>query len=447
MKRFSYYIVGLLLAGSATACGGDDTDGGIPDLGAAVNEVARQCGLACPGKKDVDGVEIKGVLEGNTSISGVAQVDAFFASVNNFRGAADGVSGGIEAQLALIRADFGIDAKADLKAELDAKIKANIEGGITVDYKPAECSVDAKATVEAQARCDVMATPGKLEVACKGSCELEANAELKCDANAELECSFTGPTVDCQGECSGTCEAKLDVAAKCEGTCRGECSGGCSAYSDSGATQCSGSCDGMCKGTCEAKASASAKCMGTCRGECKLSGPDAKCMGSAHASCKAKANAMIMCSGRCEGDFEPPMVSAECKASAKAEAKLNVECTPPEIAINYKLKANLDAMAKAKFELALKTFVKVRMPALMAAIGRANSIASAGEDLALAADGAVKAAVNTAIKGDVSFRAKFGLTCALGELPRVEMAMANASDRLTDNINAGLAVAGMIGVK
>src|SRR5262245_48775579 len=119
MKRFSYYIVGLLLAASAASCG-DDSDGGIPDLGAAVNEIARQCGLACPGKKDVDGVEIKGVLEGNTSIFGVAQVDAFFASVNNFRGAADGVSGGIEAQLALIKADFGIDAKADLKAELDA---------------------------------------------------------------------------------------------------------------------------------------------------------------------------------------------------------------------------------------------------------------------------------------------------------------------------------------
>ncbi len=446
MKRFSYMLVGLTLLGLSGSCGTDENGDPIIPGGKIVEEIAKACGLACPGDKDSEGVEIKGVLEGNASISGVAKVDAFFASVNNFRGAADGVSAGIEAQLKLIKADFGIAANADLATELKAKVAANVEGSLVIDYQPPVCAVDASATLEASARCEAEVNPGSVMVECKGSCELEASAELKCDAGAELNCTFTGPTVDCQGECSGTCEAKVDVAAKCEGTCRGECSGNCSAYSDSGATQCSGACDGMCKGTCEAKASASAKCMGTCRGECTLSGPDAKCEGSAHAECKAMASGSVMCKGKCEGDIEPPSASAECKASAKAEAKLNVQCTPPRLAASYRLKAGVDAKAQADFEAGIRTLISVRLPALTAAIKRGESVGQAGEDLALAANAAVKTSVNAAIKGNLGIRASFGLACAAKELPKVEMAVADSADRLTDNLNAGIKVTTALGM-
>jgi hypothetical protein len=445
MKRFSYCIVGLTLFGFAGSCGGDD-DNPLGDLGKVGEEIARQCGLACPGKKDAEGVEVKGVLEGNASISGVAQVDAFFASVNNFRGAADGVSAGIEAQLKLIKADFNIAANADLKTELQAKLKANLEGSLVIDYQPPKCAVDAQATIEAQARCEANVSPGSAMIECKGACEIEAGAELKCDANAELSCSFTGPTVDCQGECSGTCEAKLAAAASCSGTCRGKCSGNCSAYSDSGATQCAGACDGMCEGTCEAKVEAGAKCMGTCKGECTVSGPDAKCEGSAHAECKAKADASVMCKGKCEGEFEPPMASAECEASAKAEAKVNVQCTPPTIQASYRLKADLSAMARAEFEAGLKSLISVRLPALTAALKRGQSVGAAGEDLAVAAKVAVKASVNAALDKDLGIRAKFGLACAAGELPKVEAAVEKSADRLNDNLNDALAVTAMLGM-
>jgi hypothetical protein len=445
MKRFSLCIVGLTLFVFAGSCGKDENGNPINPLDNLAKEAAKACGLGCPGDK-IDGVEIKGVLEGNASISGVAQVDAFFASVNNFRGAADGVSGGIEAQLKLIKADFGIAANADLKTELAAKIKANLEGSLVIDYQPPKCAVDAQATLEAQARCEAKVTPGSAMIECKGSCEIEAGAELKCDASAELECSFTGPTIDCQGECSGSCEAKVDVAAKCEGTCRGECSGSCSAYSDSGATQCAGACDGMCKGTCEAKVEAGAKCMGTCKGECTVSGPDAKCEGSAHAECKAKANASVMCKGKCEGEFEPPMASAECQASAKAEAKVNVQCTPPTLQASYRLKAGVDAMAQAKFEAGLKTLISARLPALTAALKKGQSVGEAGEDLAVAAKGAVKTSINAALKGDLGIRALFGLGCAAGELPDVEMAIEDSADRLNDNLTAAIGVTTMLGM-
>jgi hypothetical protein len=446
MKRFSYCIVGLTILGLAGSCGKDENGDPIDPFKAGTDALIKACGLACPGQKDSEGETIKGVLEGNASISGVAKVDAFFATANNFRGAADGVAGGIEAQLNLIKADFGIAASANLKTELDAKIKANLEGSLVIDYQPPVCAIDASATIEASARCEAMVDPGTVMVECKGSCELEANAELSCDAGAELQCEFTGPTVDCKGECTGSCEATLTAAASCSGTCRGSCSGNCSAYSDSGATQCAGSCDGMCMGTCEAKVEASAKCMGTCKGSCKVTGAAADCMGSAHASCKAKADASVMCKGKCEGDVTPPSASAECKASAKAEAKLNVQCTPPTLAARYKLKAGVDVMVQAQFEAALKTLINVRLPALTAAIKRGQSVGDAGEDLVVAASDAVKASVKAGIDGKLGIRATFGLTCALAELPKVEGALADSADNLTDQLNDGIAITAMLGM-
>jgi hypothetical protein len=444
MNRYSYSIVGLLVLVGATSCG---KDGGLPDLGD--NPLLKECGFVCPGDEDADGNVVKGVLEGNAAISGVASVDAFFATVNNFRGTADSVSAGIDAELGRIRSDFGIAANANLKTELEAKFKANLEGALTVDYTPARCSIDAKATIDAKARCEGKVTPGEVNVECKGSCELEANAELKCDAGAELQCTFTGPTVDCKGECTGSCEAKLDVAAKCMGTCRGTCTTDCSASTgaDLKAT-CAGTCEGMCKGTCEAKLEARASCMGTCKGECKVSGPEADCKGSAHAECKAMGSASVMCKGKCEGDVKPPTASAECEASAKAEAKLNVQCTPPALAVNYRLKAvaAADVMAQARFEAALKTFAKVRLPALVAATARAKLIAQAGEDLTGAAEVAVKASVDK-LKGSAGIKAKFTLVCALEQLPEVTDAVAESADRLTDSLNDSIAVTSAIGMK
>jgi hypothetical protein len=423
MKHFRFVFAGLFVLLGSTSCGGKNP---LNDL---VTGLAGQCGLACPGNK-LDGATVKGVIDGNAAISGVPSVDAFFSAVINYRGAADNVSAGIEAQLQQVRADFGIAADADLQAQLKTQFSANLEGGVVFEYQPAKCSVDAAATVQAQARCEGMITPPKAMVQCQGSCEVKASADVKCDANVDLECSFTGPTVDCKGSCEGTCNAKLDVAAKCDGTCRGTCSGTCSAYSDDKATQCSGTCSGMCMGSCEAKADASVACKGTCNGECTVTNPTGGCMGAAHAECKAKANASVMCEGKCEGEVTPPMASAQCQATAKAEAHVNVQCTPPKLALNYHLKAGVDAMAQAKFEGALKTLVNVRLPALLQASGRADSIAIAGEDLGKAAGDAVKASFDTLASADASLKAKFGVKCAVDELPKVDTAIQSSNERL-----------------
>jgi len=441
MKRFSFGLMALTMCALAASCGDDGSGGGNPNdsLPPIAKQLIAACGLACPGDEDGDGAVVKGVLDGNTSISGVASVDAFFASVNNFRSAADGVSAGIEAQLGLIRADFELGATGNLRTMLEAKVKANIEGELAIDYQPARCAVDARATFEANARCEATVTPGEASIECMGVCQLDASAKLECDAGAELQCTFTGPTVDCKGECTGTCEAKLEGSLACDGTCRGTCDGNCSAYSNKEGTQCAGSCSGKCTGSCEAKAEAQASCKGTCRGECKVSGPMADCKGSAHAECKATGEAKLMCKGKCEGKFEPPQASAECEANARAEAKLNVQCTPPQLNVNYRLKAGVDAMAQAKFEGALKTLIRVRLPALLQITARGNAVGEAGEELGLAAGAAVKASVD-ALRGDAGIRAKFGLGCALGELPEVKAALATSGDRLVDNLNDSAAV-------
>jgi hypothetical protein len=403
--------------------------------GQAAEQVAKACGLGCPGD-DVGGVKVRGLAQGNASISGVAQVDAFFASVLDYKNSAEDVSAGIEAQLDAIRGDFGFDADADVADSLQAQISEYVEGSLRVEEQPGHCQVSAKAAAEAAARCDAEVDPGKAMVACKGRCQVDASASASCDANADLYCTATGPTLNCQGMCQGTCQVDLSAAASCAGTCHGTCSGTCSAYADAAGTQCAGTCSGMCQGSCETELMAGASCAGMCNGSCSVQGPQGGCQGGARVECQAKANASVMCQGSCDGDFDPPTAKAECQASAKCSASLDVQCTPPRLAVVYTLKsgATVDAAAIARFNAAVETLHRVRLPALLQAAAKADVVARAGEGLVTAADGAVKGAVNAAIKGDLSVRAAFGLGCAVKELPKVQDTLSDSNDRLNGNL-------------
>jgi hypothetical protein len=191
-------------------------------------------------------------------------------------------------------------------------------------------------------------------------------------------------------------------------------------------------------GKCETQLAAKASCMGECRGECTLTNPQAGCKGAVHATCRGKANASVKCDGKCDADIEPPMAKVECQASAKAEAKINVQCTPPRVAVTYKFKAGLDAMAQAKFDAALKTLVNVRLPALQAEIKRGQSVKDAGAGLVASAGGAVTTAFTAAgdANANLSLKAKFGLGCALKELPKVGDVVTKATTDLTAQLKA-----------
>lgn len=427
MNRFNKFL-GLVALTLAASCG---EDGGVP----GIREI---CGFTCPGDT-VDGVKIGGVAEGNASISGVPSVDAFFSATIAFQSAADSVSDGIQAELDLIKADFGIEG--DLAAGLKAAFDANLEAGVKFEYQPPKCAVDAEATLEASAKCDASVSGGKVEVDCKGSCEAEVDVDVDCDASAELYCTVTAPEIECEGECQGSCTVDASAGLECEGTCHGECDGECSVTTDAEGNECAGTCKGMCMGSCETQLTASAKCEGTCRGECTAKAPEASCEGAVKAECRASGDATFKCQGRCEGDFEPPMVSAECKASAKAQASVNIECTPPRLGMTYEFKLDADP----KFKAALTSLIDVRLPALLKARSKAKLVANAGEGLRVAADGAVKSAVNK-LKADFSLKLAFSLQCALEQLPAASKMIEDATDSLTDRLNDTESVTDMLGL-
>jgi hypothetical protein len=432
MKSSITKFVGLTAVYALIACGGKGSDNPIAG-------VAALCGFVCPGDK-VDGVTLGGIKQGNTSISGIQEVDAFFSAVLNFETAATGVSDGIQAQLDAIKVDFGIDGN-DLAAGLKAKLDANLEAKLSADYEPAKCAVDAQATLEASAKCDASVTGGMATVECKGSCEADVSAKVDCDAEAEVYCTATAPSIKCEGECQGSCDVALTAKAECKGTCNGTCDGTCTSFSDDTGTQCNGQCTGMCMGHCVAELAAKASCEGSCTGECTAKAPMADCSGKLHAECRGKADASIMCKGRCTGEFTPPMVKAECEASAKAQASVHVECTPPRLAIHASIKASADAQFKA----AMRVLIDTRLPALLQAVGKGNVIAKAGDDLGVAAKGAVKGAA-TALKANTKLKAAYGLGCAIGQLDDAQSIVKDAADGLSAQLMASKSLTVLLGL-
>jgi hypothetical protein len=411
-------IAGMIFAGSLTMAT-------IPGCGedSPLGDIAKECGLVCPEE---------GIAEGNASISGVVSVDAFFGAVVNFSGKATLMADNIDAELGKIKASLGLEADAsaaDIKAAMIAEFELDADADIVITFEPAKCEASARATVEASARCEGSVTPPMATVECSGSCQAEASAMATCDAEATAKCVGTAPNLQCEGECSGTCE--LEVAATCEGTCKGTCMGTCSASGAMG--ECNGACDGECQGTCEMGAKGT--CSGQCKGECEYTPPSGMCEVGASLRCEASAMATVECSGKCDGEVTPPEASAECEASAKAEASVSVECTPPKLALEYQFAANASANAQANFEGFLTGFT-ASFGKIAAEIGRGEVLLAAGADLTAAASGAVSGAVDAALEGDVSLKAKVGLGCALTELDNVGAALSSATGKINASLSA-----------
>jgi hypothetical protein len=422
-KLIDYRVAGLLLAVvgafSTQACSSKNSP-----LGS--NQLLEQCGLVCSDK---------GIVQGNASISGIPNIDAFFGSVVNFNAKASLISGNIDAELAKISASLMLPAgssAADIKAAIVANFHLDAKAGIKVVYKPAQCAVSAKATIEATAKCDATVTPGKAEVTCSGTCEADASVKATCDASATVKCVGTAPMLACSGECKGTCQ--LDAAASCSGTCNGTCKGNCSATDAMG--NCQGSCDGMCTGSCELAASAS--CSGKCKGECTYTPPKGMCEAGAQVKCEAKAKGSVMCNGKCDGEVTPPKASAECQASAKADASVNVECTPPSLDLAYQFDAKLTAAARADAQANFEAFLvgfKGSFSVIVAQLAQSDVVLKAGAEIGSTGVDAVTAAV-MAIDATASLKVGVGVTCALGQLPDVGKAMSTSTKSLTASAKA-----------
>jgi len=414
--------LGLLVGASMSTLQACDT--GVPG-----------CDLSCP---------TDGILEGNASITGVAEVDAFFGAVVDLKAAAFSISGSLDAEIDAIGVSLGLESgagSAAVKAALEAKFSAALgPSGLKVDFQPPRCEASIDIAVSAAAECDASVDPGSATVECQGGCEVEGGVMASCSGDATLSCTGTAPNFACEGSCEGDCE--LEVAASCEGTCRGTCNGSCSVVDGSG--NCAGECMGDCQGTCELKAGGS--CSGSCTGSCTYEPAMGGCEANATAKCEAGASGSVECDARCEGQVTPPSVKAECEATVEAKADASVECFPPSLEVKWQWSAEYEAdvMLQAEFKAWLQGF-KGHLGVMLAARAKADILIEALGNLSGAGTAALQASGKTLANGD--FVASFKLaTCGLPELENVGSALSGATGELQGSVSGSLdifAAAGM----
>jgi modification target Cys-rich repeat protein len=314
---------------------------------------------------------------GDVSISGSAQLDGFFAAVNDITSATASIDADYQANLRAIGEAFGA-VKADGSVNVDdvvtaikGEFSAKLQGGIKVVYAPPQCEADINVAVEATAKCEAKAgCSAEVEVpeasvtcsgSCTGSCEGECTGEVQCEASAG--------GIQCSGSCEGSCN--LTAAAACNGTCHGDCSGTCEVKDNAG--KCAGKCDGNCQGSCEL--AVAGECKGSCSGKCTATAPMASCQGNV----KCKGECKGSCTGGCEGKFKPGSAkvdcdaTADCQANASAQADAKIECTPPTLDISYGFKAGVTAAAQADF-IGKLAILKARGQAIIQGAGKLSAL-------------------------------------------------------------------------
>jgi len=343
MKKYVYGL-GALAAPSliamlvATGCTKEDGTTGLP----SGDDICGPCGE---------------IAKGDVGISGDIRLDGFFKALSNVQNATATIKADFDGNIRALAAVYDVELTGDVNAaavgQLTAAIRAdfdaNIQGSVSVDYQPPRCEASLDVAVEATANCEVKAgctadvNAGEVSVSCQGQCSGGCSAEC----TGDFSCEVQAPSVECTGRCEGACN--LEAGGECGGTCRGTCDGECSARDGEG--NCAGTCDGECTGSCEL--TVAAECSGSCTGKCLVNQGSAQCTGEV--SCRGTCGGE--CSGGCEGSFTPPSASvdceaaAECQASAKAEANASLECTPPQLKLDYALQAGAqaDIDAQAQF--------------------------------------------------------------------------------------------------
>ncbi|MBC8074006.1 MAG: hypothetical protein IAG13_37145 [Deltaproteobacteria bacterium] len=401
-----------MAATSVQGCDGENLPGG---------DICGECGS---------------IASGQLSISGNSRLDGFFTAVADLGNATGTIRAEFDANVRALGQLYGLgegavnaEYVADLKAAIRADFEANIEGGIRLVYKPPACQADINVSVEAQASCevnadcDVQVDPGEASVSCEGKCEGSCSAE--CEGG--FKCTAPSAGIQCMGECEGSCD--IDGGAMCEGTCHGECAGNCTATNAAG--ECHGECDSTCMGSCEL--AVKAECMGTCRGTCFAEVEPGGCEGEV----QCNGTCMGECTGSCQGKFEPPSASAECEASAdcqaqaSAQAEANISCTPPSLDWQFAFRGGVDASAQAAFSARLGE-LRVRGVAILQGLARAQALFTGEVDGEVVFDPAPVANITAQVQGLINAGFSGELDIALGRLPCVLPAFEESVNVLGD---------------
>ena len=315
-----------------------------------------------------------------------ASIDAFGKAVADLQAVETEVTGSVALACASIAKDLGSTtadptkytagskaAKADIDSvcgEASTLLKAKIQaaGSVTVSVIAPSCTVDAKAQLDCQAKC---------------------NADVHCSApDISAQCDPGHLSGGCSGGCTGSCTAELTAAASCTGTCNGTCNGNCTGQASSGTGQattangsCNGSCDGTCQGKCTAQLSGSATCSGSCTGSCDVEFTAPTC----NVALKPPS---------CEG-------AATCNGGCDSSASVKAVCTKPAVSVSFS--GTADASLKSTIEANLPVLVQVAAKAKTAAAA-VTAIVSGANDVAaeLSAAGAACASAAVSFAANIS---------------------------------------------
>jgi hypothetical protein len=386
--------------------------------------LAEQCGLRCP-------EEGEGIVAGNSSISGIVEVDAFFGAVIDLSSAASSVNAGIRADLDRLALSLNLDAGSsgsEIADALRTRIEFYTDGGLELVFGEVVCQASVEVSARAAAECDVDVDPGTVEVACSGSCQVESGVAVDCGADGTLECVGTAPGFTCNGTCSGSCQ--LAAPAPCEGVCKGTCGGTCSVVDGNG--ECAGACEGDCQGTCELEAGGD--CTGSCEGVCAFDSPDGTCDASMEARCTADAGGTVDCEGRCQGTAKPPSVKAECEAVVQTKADASLNCLPPSLVMNWQWAPGVegDANAEAEFRAWLVTLEQTTTSAKSKGI-KGDILVDGFAAMQESGEMATRSAADAALSGDL--KASIGAGCALPELTAAGTLLAQESTTLATTLS------------
>ncbi|MBZ5710145.1 hypothetical protein [Nannocystis pusilla] len=398
---------------------GPVTDTNTPPTGGSDGE---QCGLEC---------DDSAFINGKFTVSGIAQLDAFFAATLELSGAMQATADDLQHQLNGLSALVGATGAADFKAALDAKLAAfvDIDAGWTIEAPPARCESRFAAAATAVAECDPGAHPGMIDVRCEGRCPIDASAQADCRSDGTLTCRGIAPQLQCEGECLGSCQ--LDIAAACDGTCKGICDG----------QDFVGRCAGMCQGECDL--SGGGACPGRCLGVCEFTDPPADCAQDHEAHCEGSATVSGSCTGPCDGKLSAP-TAAECEATVEATVEAGVQCYPPPTSIDYRLNgaASNDPQLQAELH-AFQTSFQERFAALLASTRRAARLIDTAATLGATGQAAV-ASLASQLSDSPDLKTKIGAECASASLPTAAQLLTTSADILKAQLEAAVTVAASV---
>jgi modification target Cys-rich repeat protein len=164
------------------------------------------------------------------------------------------------------------DAGRKLKAFLTATSNLEVRVTETAKVVKQSCMIMGEklqmASTELNGETDVVCARVITRIQDNLKVGLKANASLKVEYKPAVCKVDIRASARAAAECEGKAEA--DIKATCDGRCDGTCSGGCEGKAGTGGN--SGQCDGVCKGTCEGSCEGSAKvdASASCRAQAEV---------------------------------------------------------------------------------------------------------------------------------------------------------------------------------